>query len=58
MERLTAADLSMVWPEDFRWPQDIGAVADRETCPDVQVFAGGVRASLDTLARSVLAPTA
>ena len=27
MERLTAADLSMVWPEDFGWPQDIGALA-------------------------------
>ena len=27
IERLTAADLSMVWPEDFGWPQDIGAIA-------------------------------
>src|SRR6185436_13286493 len=27
LERLTAADLSMVWPEDFGWPQDIGALA-------------------------------
>jgi diacylglycerol O-acyltransferase / wax synthase len=27
MERLTAADLSMVWPEDFGWPQDIGVLA-------------------------------
>jgi diacylglycerol O-acyltransferase len=27
MERLTAADLSMVWPEDFGWPEDIGALA-------------------------------
>jgi hypothetical protein len=27
MERLTAADLSMVWPDDFGWPQDIGALA-------------------------------
>jgi diacylglycerol O-acyltransferase / wax synthase len=26
MERLSAQDLSMVWPEDFGWPQDIGAV--------------------------------
>jgi diacylglycerol O-acyltransferase len=26
-ERLTAADLSMIWPEDFGWPQDIGAIA-------------------------------
>jgi diacylglycerol O-acyltransferase / wax synthase len=27
MERLAAADLSMVWPEDFGWPQDIGVLA-------------------------------
>jgi diacylglycerol O-acyltransferase / wax synthase len=27
MDRLTAADLSMMWPEDFGWPQDIGAIA-------------------------------
>jgi WS/DGAT/MGAT family acyltransferase len=27
MERLTPADLSMVWPEEFGWPQDIGALA-------------------------------
>jgi diacylglycerol O-acyltransferase / wax synthase len=27
VERLSAQDLSMVWPEDFGWPQDIGAVA-------------------------------
>jgi WS/DGAT/MGAT family acyltransferase len=26
MERLTAADLSMLWPDDFGWPQDIGAI--------------------------------
>ena len=26
MDRLTAADLSMVTPEEFGWPQDIGAV--------------------------------
>src|SRR6266516_2191512 len=26
MERLSAQDLSMVWPEDFDWPQDIGAL--------------------------------
>ena len=26
IERLTAADLSMVWPGDFGWPQDIGAI--------------------------------
>jgi diacylglycerol O-acyltransferase / wax synthase len=27
MERLSAQDLSMVWPEDLGWPQDIGALA-------------------------------
>jgi diacylglycerol O-acyltransferase len=26
-DRLNAADLSMIWPEDFGWPQDIGAIA-------------------------------
>lgn len=26
-DRLSAADLSMIWPEDFGWPQDIGAIA-------------------------------
>jgi diacylglycerol O-acyltransferase / wax synthase len=36
----------------------ITAVADQQACPDVAVFADGARASLDTLARSVLAPTA
>jgi diacylglycerol O-acyltransferase / wax synthase len=27
MERLTAHDLTMLWPDDLGWPQDIGAVA-------------------------------
>jgi len=27
MDRLTAQDLSMVWPDDVGWPQDIGALA-------------------------------
>jgi diacylglycerol O-acyltransferase / wax synthase len=27
MERLTAQDLSSIWPEEFGWPQDIGALA-------------------------------
>jgi len=30
--------------------------ADREACPDVEVFAQGVRGALDDLARSVLMP--
>jgi hypothetical protein len=29
------------------------AVADRDACPDVEVFADGVRASLDALAASL-----
>jgi WS/DGAT/MGAT family acyltransferase len=27
MQRLTAQDLSMLWPDDVGWPQDIGALA-------------------------------
>ncbi len=27
LDRLSPADLSMIWPEDFGWPQDIGAIA-------------------------------
>jgi WS/DGAT/MGAT family acyltransferase len=27
MERLTAQDLSMLWPDDLGWPQDIGVIA-------------------------------
>jgi WS/DGAT/MGAT family acyltransferase len=27
VERLTAQDLSMLWPDDVGWPQDIGALA-------------------------------
>jgi diacylglycerol O-acyltransferase len=33
---------------------NLTAVADRDACPDVQVFVEGVRSSLDELARSVL----
>jgi diacylglycerol O-acyltransferase len=33
---------------------NITAVADREACPDIEVFAQGVRRSLETLAASVL----
>jgi hypothetical protein len=32
------------------------AIADRDTCPDVEVFAQGVRRALDELARSLPAP--
>jgi diacylglycerol O-acyltransferase / wax synthase len=37
---------------------NITAVADRDLCPDLEVFAGGVRRSLDALAASMLAYTA
>jgi diacylglycerol O-acyltransferase len=33
---------------------NLTAVADQDTCPDVEVFAQGVRSALDDLARSVL----
>ena len=35
---------------------NLTAVADRDGCPDVEVFAQGVRSALDDLARSVLVP--
>jgi hypothetical protein len=34
----------------------IVAIGDQDTCPDVEVFAQGVRSALDELARSVLVP--
>jgi diacylglycerol O-acyltransferase / wax synthase len=36
---------------------NLTAVADRELCPDLEVFVQGVRRSLDVLAGSVLAAT-
>jgi diacylglycerol O-acyltransferase len=35
---------------------NLTAVADRDNCPDVEVFAQGVHTALDILARSTLAP--
>jgi diacylglycerol O-acyltransferase / wax synthase len=35
---------------------NLTAVADRDGCPDVEVFAQGMRATLDDFARSVLVP--
>jgi diacylglycerol O-acyltransferase len=37
---------------------NLTAVADRDGCPDLEVFAQGVRSALDDLARSVLGPGA
>jgi hypothetical protein len=36
---------------------NLTVTADRDACPDVEVFAEGVRSSLDDLARSALVPT-
>ena len=33
---------------------NLTAVADRDTCPDVEVFTQGVRSALEELSRSVL----
>jgi len=35
---------------------NLTAVADRDSCPDVEVFAQGLRSALDDLARSALVP--
>jgi hypothetical protein len=35
---------------------NLTAVADRDGCPDVEVFTQGVHAALDDLARSVHVP--
>ena len=35
---------------------NLTAMADQDTCPDLEVFAQGVRSALDDLARSALAP--
>jgi diacylglycerol O-acyltransferase / wax synthase len=35
---------------------NLTAMADRDTCPDLEVFAHGLRSTLDDLARSVLVP--
>jgi diacylglycerol O-acyltransferase / wax synthase len=47
MERLTAQDVSMLWPDDVGWPQDIGALVildDRSLMgPDGQVRIHAVR---------------
>ena len=36
---------------------NLTAVADQDSCPDLEVFAQGVRGALDDLTRSVLVPT-
>jgi hypothetical protein len=36
---------------------NLTAVADRDGCPDVEVFADGLRSALDELTQSVLTPS-
>ena len=52
MERLSAMDLSMLWPDDFGWPQDIGALAilDGSTLlgSDGRFRIDAVRAAIDS----------
>ncbi len=51
MERLTAQDLSMLWPDDVGWPQDIGAlvILDGRSLlgPDGQVRIHAVRSAIE-----------
>ena len=52
MERLNAADSAMLWPDDFGWPQDIGAVgvldAGALVGPDGRLRVEGVRAAIES----------
>ena len=60
MERLTAEDRLTLWPDE-RWPQEVGllaqfdltVVADRDTVPDLEVWAAAARTELRTLSRPV-----
>jgi len=51
MERLTAQDLSMLWPDDVGWPQDIGALVILEgrslLGPDGRVRIDDVRHAIE-----------
>jgi WS/DGAT/MGAT family acyltransferase len=52
MERLTAQDLSMLWPDDVGWPQDIGAlvILDGNSLlgPDGRVLIDAVRDAIES----------
>jgi diacylglycerol O-acyltransferase / wax synthase len=50
IERLTAADLSMVWPEDFGWPEDIGALA---VLDGARLLDGDGRVAMDAVREQV-----
>ncbi len=50
-----ARDLTLVVAAlSYTGQLNLTAAADRDSCPDVDVFAQGVRTALDDLARSVL----
>ena len=52
MERLNAADLAMLWPDDFGWPQDIGAIGVLDAAAlvgsDGRLRVEGVRAAIES----------
>jgi diacylglycerol O-acyltransferase len=52
VERLNAADLAMLWPDDFGWPQDIGAIgvldAGALVGPDGRLLVEHVRAMIES----------
>jgi WS/DGAT/MGAT family acyltransferase len=51
MDRLTAHDLSMLWPDEVGWPQDIGALAVLDggalLDPDAEIRIGAVRGTIE-----------
>jgi hypothetical protein len=47
-------NLTLVAALSYAGQLNVTAVADRDSCPDVEGFAQGVRTALDELARSVL----
>jgi diacylglycerol O-acyltransferase / wax synthase len=57
MERLTAQDLSMLWPDDIGWPQDIGALAVLDggplLDPDGRLRVQAVRLAIEARLRHV-----
>ncbi len=50
MDRLTAQDLSMLWPDDLGWPQDIGALAILDGSP---LLDSDGRFRIDTVRKAV-----
>jgi hypothetical protein len=53
VERLNAQDLSMLWPDDVGWSQDIGALAILDGSA---LILGGARLGGGVTANRVLAP--